>query len=314
MKSILKKKIFKRKIYKRVAWIAILFLISVVALKHLEKQHPLPPTTQSMEDIQKPVAKKDDKPKKPLTVAQKKQLFKDKLVPALNSAYKKLDDRYKEIKELINKDPKSHRIAKLKEEYNAKTNHDLLLKLKPHPKSVTLAQAAIESAWGTSRFFIKANNVFGVWSFNKKEPRIAASETRGVKTIYLKKYKSIEDSILDYYKILSKAGAYHKFRVQNYKDPNPYLLVKHLDKYSEKRAKYGEILTSVIGFNKFSEYDEKFYPRPPKPPKKTQDKIIIKDKNTTQETNSTIVSNTIIVQNTKSETILNNDNNNSIKK
>lgn len=270
MKSIIEKKIFKRKYTKRLLALVIIFILSIFALKHLEKQHPLPKDKQTMEDIQKPVKKEVqviEEPEKTLTVAQKKQRFKDLLVPAVDNAYAKLDTQYKEIKKLMNKNAKHHKVLALKEEYDAKSNHDLLLKLKPHPKSVTLAQAAIESAWGTSRFFTKANNVFGVWSFNKHEPRIAAGETRGEKTIFLKKYNTIEESVLDYYKILSKAGAYHQFRVQNYKEPNPYLLVKHLDRYSEKRAEYGKILSSVIGYNKFAKYDEKFYPRPPKPKK-----------------------------------------------
>lgn len=309
MRSILKKRIFKRKYYKRIIGLVVIFILSIFALKHLENQHPLPKEKQSVEELKKPVEKKVEKPKKPLTVAQKKKLFKDKLVPAVQNAYYKLDKQYNEIKKLINKDAKHPKILALKEEYKAKSNHDLLLKLKPHPKSVTLAQAAIESAWGTSRFFTKANNVFGVWSFNKNEPRIPASETRGEKTIYLKKYSSIEESVLDYYKILSKGVAYHKFRVQNYQDPNPYILVTHLDKYSEKRAEYGRILISVIGHNKFTEYDERFYPRPPKPkkaPKKEKVEEIKQtvklDSNESKETNSTL-SNVVDLNITKVESM-----------
>lgn len=272
MKSIIEKKLVKRKFHKRLIWLILIFILSIFALKSLMEKHPVPVETQSVEDLQK-ATQVIEKPQKMLTVAQKKQRFKDLLVPAIDSAYAKLVKQYKEIKELINKDSKNERIERLKKEYKAKSNHDLLLKLKPHPKSVTLAQAAIESAWGTSRFFYKANNVFGVWSFNKSEPRIPAGETRGTKTIYLKKYRTIEDSVLDYYKTLAKGRPYHKFRVQNYTNPNPYKLVTHLDSYSEKRAAYGKILISVIGHNKFVEYDDRFYPRPPKPKKKLEPKV-----------------------------------------
>ncbi len=271
MKSITEKKVVKRRFHKRLIWLILIFVISIFSLKSLMEKHPVPKETQTIEDIKKPVEKPVQvvqKPEKPLSVAQKKQRFKDLLLPAIDSAYAKLEKQHDEIKELIKKEPTHPKIDKLKAEYKAKSNQDLLLKLKPHPKSVTLSQAAIESAWGTSRFFYKANNVFGVWSFNKSEPRIAAGETRGEKTIYLKKYRTIEDSVLDYYKTLAKGRPYHKFRARNYTDPNPYVLVTHLDSYSEKRGEYGRILISVIGHNKFTQYDEKFYPRPPKPKKK----------------------------------------------
>lgn len=277
---------------KRITAISILFILSIFALKYQDNQHPLPKDAQTLEDLKKTAEKKEaqkklDQLKRPLTVAEKKQVFRDKLVPAVESAYKKLDKQYNDIKQLLKKNPNHPKVVKLKVEYDAKTNHELLLKLKPHPKSVTLAQAAIESAWGTSRFFLEANNVFGVWSFDKNEPRIPASGTRGAKVIYLKKYATIEDSVLDYYKILSKAGAYHKFRVQNYSEPNPYQLVKHLDKYSEKRAEYGRMLSSLIGYNQFTSFDEKFYPKP----KKKKKEEINKEKTTeTKQNNESVVS------------------------
>ena len=77
---------------------------------------------------------------------------------------------------LVKKDLKSGsnaaKIEKLKTIYKVKSDKSLLLALKPHPRSIALAQAAMESAWATSRFFVKANNVFGMWSVNKNEPAL----------------------------------------------------------------------------------------------------------------------------------------------
>jgi len=138
------------------------------------------------------------------------------------------------------------------------------LALKPHPISITLAQAAMESSWGTSRFFKEANNLFGIWSFNKKEPRIAASGQRGTKTIWLKKYSSVEDSVTDYYKNLGRSFAFKEFREEKMLSNNPYILVTKLDRYSEKGSKYGEELTSMMSYNKFLKYDDTFFERPKK--------------------------------------------------
>ncbi len=41
---------------------------------------------------------------------------------------------------------------------------DLLIKANPIPPSLVIAQAAAESGWGTSRFFVEGNNPFGIWT------------------------------------------------------------------------------------------------------------------------------------------------------
>lgn len=192
-----------------------------------------------------------------LSIPKKKQDFLNILLEPVNKVYKEFDTLYKEIKE----NSSDKRVKSLKKEYKVATYDELLVALKPHPKSIALAQAAMESAWATSRFFNEANNIFGVWSFNKNEPRIAASELRGKETIWLKKYASVEDSVRDYYKTLSRAKAFKAFRILNAKKEhqNPYLLTVKLDKYSEKGALYGEELNAMISFNKFVRFDEVQY-------------------------------------------------------
>ena len=156
----------------------------------------------------------------------------------------------------IDSNIKDPRIETLKKTYKVTTNQELLLALKPHPVSVTLAQAAMESSWGTSRFFTQANNVFGIWSFNKNDPRIAATGQRGSKKIWLKKYTTIKDSVRDYYKNMGRSFAFDDFRKERLLSNDPLILVTKLDRYSEKGAAYGEELHSMITFNKFMQYDE----------------------------------------------------------
>ena len=138
--------------------------------------------------------------------------------------------------------------------YKAKDFQDLLQRVKPHPKSIAIAQAAMESGWGTSRFTKVANNLFGVWSFNKNEPRVPASIKRGDKTIYVKKYKSVYESIKDYYKVLATGRGYSEFRALKMLSSDPFKLVKKLDNYSEKRSEYTKELSQVIRYNKLYMY------------------------------------------------------------
>ena len=175
----------------------------------------------------------------PMSVKEKKKRFITLLLPAVQKVHAELMQKYKEV-------------AKVK------TDEELLARLKPHPVSITLAQAAIESAWGTSRFFKEANNVFGMWSTNKDQTRIAASEKRGGKrTIWLRKFKTIEDSIRAYYKMIAQAKAYERFRQLRLKYDDPYKITPGLNKYSELGDAYVKLVNQVIKHNNFTQYDKK---------------------------------------------------------
>ena len=192
-----------------------------------------------------------------ITVAEKKQNFRDLIAPAVENVYQELNTQYKDISKNIKNPSYANKITKLKNTYKITTDEDLLKAIKPHPRSIAVAQAAMESAWATSRFFREAKNIFGVWSFNKNEPRIAAGEKRnGTKTIWLKKYATIEGSVRDYYRTLGRSSAFKDFRTLKMKTDDPYKLVKKLDRYSEMGAKYGKELSSMIKYNKFYLYDK----------------------------------------------------------
>jgi len=191
-----------------------------------------------------------------ISVEEKKSQFKSIIIPAINKVYCDLMRQYQEILESVQTGKDMDKLAALRKEYKVTNNAELLMALKPHPQSIAIAQAAIESSWATSRFFKEANNVFGVWSHNKNDARLAAGEKRGDKTIWIKKYRSVEASIRDYYRTLARGDAYKEFRVLKMETDDPYQLVKELDLYSEKREEYSEDLATIIRYNKFDAYDQ----------------------------------------------------------
>jgi uncharacterized FlgJ-related protein len=69
-------------------------------------------------------------------------------------------------------------------------------------------------------------------------------------------YSSVEVSVRDYYKTLSRSYAFAEFRKTKIITNNPYILVTKLDSYSEKKAAYGVELASIIKFNKYFKFDE----------------------------------------------------------
>jgi Bax protein len=190
-----------------------------------------------------------------MTVQEKKGRFKALIVPAVKTVYAQLMTQYETVKATLDAGESNADIDRLKDEYKATSDAELLMALKPHPKSIALAQAAMESSWATSRFFRVAYNIFGVWSFDEDEPRVAALQKRGDKTIWVKKYASIEDSVFDYYRTLARSSAFVEFRKARMTTNDPFVLVTKLDRYSEKGSLYGEELTSIIKFNKFDSYD-----------------------------------------------------------
>ena len=194
-------------------------------------------------------------PKK-MTVETKKERFFSLVVPSIKRVHSELMKQYYAIRSDIKIGQNRATIEKLKKEYRVTTDKELLLALKPHPQSIVIAQAILESGWATSRFFVKAKNIFGMWSFNKNEPRIAASEKRGGKrTIWLRKFKSIDESVKEYYKLMGSSSAFKKFRQVRYKTKNVNKIIKTLDKYAETGQKYLNQLNTLIRHNDLTKFD-----------------------------------------------------------
>jgi len=195
-----------------------------------------------------------------MSIKTKKERFFALMLPPILDVYNKLDREFQGVKvQLQDKNAtQSYNIQQLKQSYGVKSDEELLKALKPHPPSIALAQAAMESAWGTSRFFREANNVFGMWNNNPDAQRIAAGEKRdGKHTVYLSKYDSLEQSVKAYYKTLAKGKSYKEFREVRFVSDDVFEMVKKLDKYSERAQEYTKELESMIRYNKLTQYDKK---------------------------------------------------------
>ena len=191
-----------------------------------------------------------------ISVKEKKKRFIKLLLPAITEVHSELMQRYERIAKDIKSKTNIDEVGLLKQKYKATSDEDLLARLKPHPISITLAQAAMESSWGTSRFFKEANNVFGMWSTNAKQKRIAAGEKRGgTRTIWLRKFDTLQDAIRAYYEMMATGKAYSKFRKLRLLYDDPYKITVGLDKYSEIGPQYIKVLNQVIKYNHFTKYD-----------------------------------------------------------
>lgn len=193
-----------------------------------------------------------------IDVNEKKHIFFEAIVPAVNEAYSIFYKDYKKVNKYLTTNTNQTRLKAILKRYKLDLTMErdaILARIKPHPKSIALAQAALESNWGTSRFSREANNLFGIWSFNKKEARIAAKKQRNGNKIYLRRYQNIEKSIEHYYEVMNTSASFKTFREQKLKTNNPLELIKYLDKYSEEKQKYIKSLRQIIITNKLQRFD-----------------------------------------------------------
>ena len=194
---------------------------------------------------------------KNMSIKEKKERFYALLVPAVQKVHDELMQRYNLIASDMQSGKNKKEIKILKALYDVKTNSELLCALKPHPQSIVIAQAAMESGWGTSRFFVQANNIFGVHSVNPAEPRIAAGgKIEGKDRIWMTSFSSVEESVRAYYEMMATSKAFESFRLARLKTDNPNVLVSKLDGYSEIGQRYVAMISEVIKHNEMTQYDE----------------------------------------------------------
>lgn len=195
---------------------------------------------------------------KKLPVPDKKAKFFDMMLPAVLVAKTRTSFLLNKVTQISSKQKllpqDQHFLDSLMAIYDVNNVDMLKSRLTTFPVSIVLAQAAIESAWGTSRFFLEANNPFGLWSFNSKEQRIVASSTRSGKKVYLRKFNNLEESI-EAYLITLATGPFKNFRREKLKTQDPFKLTECLIDYSERRQAYVQEVNSVIKGNNLERFD-----------------------------------------------------------
>mgnify|MGYP001026940114 CR=1 FL=1 len=156
---------------------------------------------------------------------------------------------------------KEYRIKSTK--IDAQTKQTLLEKVDIIPASLALAQAANESAWGTSRFARQAFNFYGQWCFSKGCGLVPNQRTSG-KTHEVKAFKTPYLSVKGYMHNLNSHHAFQKLREyralarKNQELLTGQALVRGLMHYSERKEAYIKEVSAMIAYNKLDLYDIDF--------------------------------------------------------
>ena len=136
----------------------------------------------------------------------------------------------------------------------------LKIRMDEIPVSLAIAQAAKETGWGTSRFALKGNALFGQWTWSGEglKPK-NAEEGKDHKVM---KFHSLRLSVRAYLRNLNTHSSYKNLRKartdlrnQN-KALDSLILSKHLDKYAETGNQYIDVLKKIIEQNNLKDFDE----------------------------------------------------------
>ena len=151
-----------------------------------------------------------------------------------------------------------------------KNIEELKVKMDIIPPSIALAQAAYESGWGTSRFAMEGNSLFGVRTWQKGKGMVPL-ERDEQSNFEVKSFKIIRASISAYKKNLNTHASYKEFREARAEQRNKknkisgLELAKFLDKYSEIGYEYADRLQKIIQQNSLTDFDDSILSRKKKP-------------------------------------------------
>jgi len=197
---------------------------------------------------------------------QKRELFIKILLPLILNENNKITEDRKRLFKILNKNFNSPGervwLKRRFKEYKIKDQDLSKLKMRMDiiPVSIALAQAANESGWGTSRFALEGNALFGQWTWSKKG--ISPKNKDKNKTHKILQFQVLKASVRAYKNNLNTHNAYREFREaraklrENENSINGRELTQYLKNYASIGEKYVAILNDIIERNSLTDFDK----------------------------------------------------------
>ncbi len=149
------------------------------------------------------------------------------------------------------------------QEFEADNDADwqkLMTRVDVIPVSMAVAQAANESAWGTSRFAVDGNNYFGHWCFEPGCGLVPKNRDPG-KSHEVAVFLNLHESVEKYIANINSHPAYKEFRKKRKalrnldENVDGLALVQHLEHYSSRGEEYVKELQAIIRYNDLDRFD-----------------------------------------------------------
>ena len=198
---------------------------------------------------------------------EKKKLFLEIILPLVLEENNRIKlDRIKLFRVLNKKNNSNSETRWLNSKFKqyGVVNKDLStlkIRMDEIPVSLALAQAAKETGWGTSRFAIEGNALFGQWTFSGEgiKPAGADSSDGSHKVM---KFKVLKASVRAYQRNLNTHNSYREFRkvraLMRERDQklDSLYLADYLDKYAATGVEYTKIIKKIIEQNSLQDFDK----------------------------------------------------------
>ena len=136
----------------------------------------------------------------------------------------------------------------------------LKIRMDEVPASLAIAQAAKETGWGTSRFALEGNALFGQWTWSGEGLKPIGAEDGTTHKVM--KFRILQASIKAYQRNLNTHSSYKDFRSaraelrEDKKKLDSVILSEHLDKYAETGKEYVKIIQQIIRQNNLTDFDD----------------------------------------------------------
>ena len=199
------------------------------------------------------------------SVKLKKETFIKIVLPLIVAENEKILDDREKLKMLTEKkftsDLEKQWLRQKLLEYKVKKGNfvELMYRMDMIPVSIALAQAAKESGWGTSRFALEGNAIFGQWTWSGQG--IAPLNRESDKNHKILKFPILRASVKAYKNNLNTHKSYAKFREKRkqLRDKNKRItglaLTGTLKNYAQTGSEYTKILNQIITQNRLSDFE-----------------------------------------------------------
>ena len=199
-------------------------------------------------------------------INKRKNMFIKIVLPLIVKENSKIRVDRKRLFTILNKnsntDIEKKWLRKKFKQYGVRHNdlYSLKIRMDEIPVSLAIAQAAKETGWGTSRFALKGNALFGQWTWSGEGLKPQNAED-GMEHKVMK-FHSLQLSVRAYLRNLNTHSSYRNLRKARTELRNKNLpldsifLSRYLDKYAETGNKYIEVLKKIIEQNNLKDFDE----------------------------------------------------------
>ena len=200
------------------------------------------------------------------SVKKRKELFIQIVLPLILEENNKILLDRKKLFAILNKNNNSNSdnewLIKKFNQYGVSNKDIPTLKRRMDiiPPSMAIAQAAKETGWGTSRFALEGNALFGQWTYTDKGIKPAAAEAGTTHKVMM--FNVLKSSVRAYTRNLNTHKSYRKMRYiraiqrDNKGNLNSLELVDYLDRYAETGKEYTIILKKIIDQNNLIDFDD----------------------------------------------------------